>query len=550
VSADAPALAPALGPRRAAHLHVLIAIARADFLERVRRYGFLITLAVAAWGARAALPPPGAGYTTVSLAGHRALYDSAGVGSIVALITGLFLTLVGFYLVKNSVERDRHTGVGQILATTRMGRLTYTAGKVLSNAAVLFAILGVMLVVAAVVQQILGEARRVEPWALASPFVLLAAPAMLVVSAVAVLFEMVPRLRGGLGNVVFFFLWTFSLATAVPESRVGLPIGDALGMSTVMPSLEQACAQDFADYDPRKGLSAGINFSPKTRTVRPFTFPGVRWTPLLLAQRLAWLGIAALLTLVAAALFDRFDAARAAPARHRRRRAGARAGGETAAAAPEPARTSASIASLTSAPRAERIAPMVRAELALLLRGQGRWWHAGALVLALVCLFVPLAGVRGVALPLAAIWPLLAWSSLGWREIRFGTAAMLFAAPRPLRRQLFATWLAGALLVAAATGTYGVRVALAGDLGSLTGWLAGVVFIPSFALASGVWTNSGKLFEAAFLALWYVGPLQRVPALDFLGAVPDAHTTHAAFFVLGLILLALAYAGRARQLRG
>ena len=47
-----------------------------------------------------------------------------------------------------------------------------------------------------------------------------------------------------------------------------------------------------------------------------------------------------------------------------------------------------------------------------------------------------------------------------------------------------------------------------------------------------------------------MGPLQRIAALDFLGAVPGARTAHAAFFALALALLALAYAGRARQLRG
>ena len=546
-------MSPAAGtatPRRAAHLHVLLAIARADFRERVRRYGFLITLAVAAWGAHGALPPRGAGYTTVSLDGHRALYDSAGAGSIVALITGLFLTLVGFYLVKNAVERDRHTGVGQILAATRMGRLTYIAGKALSNAAVLFAMLGVMLVVAGAMQQVLGEDRHVDLGALASPFVLLAAPAMLVVAAVAVLFEVVPRLRGGLGNVVFFFLWAWGLATAVPESAVRLPIGDVVGMTVVMPSLEQACARAYPDYQAGKGRAVGINFSPRARAVTPFSYPGVRWTSALLAQRLAWVGIAVLLTGFAAALFDRFDAARAATGRRSRRRGRAPAAGEPAAEAAAPTGPHGSVASLAAAPRAERLTPLLHAEMALLLKGQGRWWYAGALGLALVCLFVPLAGVRGVALPLAAIWPLLAWSSLGWRETRHGTAAMLFSAPRPLRRQLLATWLAGVLLALAATGSYGLRVGLAGDLGALSGWLAGVLFIPSFALACGVWTGSGKLFEVAFLALWYVGPLQRIPALDFLGAVPDARTAHATFFALALALLALAYAGRARQLRG
>ena len=537
-------------PRRATHLQVLFAIARADFLERVRRYGFLVTLAVAAWGAHGALPPRGAAYSTVSLGGHRVLYDSAGVGSTVALLTGLFLTLVGFYLVKNSVERDRQTGVGQILASARMGRLTYVAGKVLSNAAVLLAMLAVMMIVAGVMQLVLGEDRHIAPGALALPFLLLTAPAMLVVSAVAVLFEVVPRLRGGLGNAVYFFLWVWALASAVPESRVRLPIGDAVGMSVVMPALEQACARAYPDYRPGSGVTAGISFSPRARATAPFAWPGVHWKAALLAQRLAWVGLAALLTMLAAALFDRFDAERGAVTARRRPRSHAPAARESDAEESAAAGVRVPVAALAVAPRAERFAPLLRAELTLLLKGQSRWWYAAALALALVCLFVPLAGVRAVALPLAAIGPLFAWSSLGWRESRYGTAALLFSSPRPLRRQLLATWLAGVTLALAATGTYGLRAALGGDPGALFGWLAGVLFIPSFALACGVWTGSGKLFEVAFLALWYVGPLQRAPALDFLGAVPVAHSAHAAFFALALLLLALAFAGRAWRLRG
>jgi hypothetical protein len=45
-----------------------------------------------------------------------------------------------------------------------------------------------------------------------------------------------------------------------------------------------------------------------------------------------------------------------------------------------------SVAALTPALRPERFAPLPRAELALLLKGQGRWWYASALALALLAL--------------------------------------------------------------------------------------------------------------------------------------------------------------------
>ena len=531
----------------------VLALARGDFRERVRRYGFLVTLGLTVWAARAALPPRGSDYVTVRIGHHRALYNSAGVGSMVALLTGVFLTLIGFYLVKGAVERDRQSGVGEILGASRLPRPTYVLAKTLSNAAVLMVIAAVMLVVAGAMQLVLGEDRHLDLVALATPFLLLTLPSMLMVAAVAVLFEMFPGLRAGLGNLAWFFLFVAFIGTGAPESRVRLPFGDLVGMQIVLPSLERACARQCPDY--RAGdreVEMGISASPAARTVTPFRWSGVRWTPGAVGGRVAWGGVALALALLAARLFDRFDAARALP-RHGawwRRPGPATIAFEAPAAVEADRAPRVTPAALEVAPRSERFLPLLRAELTLLGRGAGRWWWLGALTLAVLGLTLPLAGVRAVVLPLAAIWPILLWSAMGWWERRFGADALLFSAPRPLRRQLLASWLAGVLLAVLVTGAGAVRSAVAGDAGGLAGWLAGVLFIPSFALASGVWTGSGKLFEISYLVLWYVGPLNRVPTLDYLGILPAAQDAHLAFLALGPALLALAYAGRARQLRG
>jgi hypothetical protein len=81
--------------------------------------------------------------------------------------------------------------------------------------------------------------------------------------------------------------------------------------------------------------------------------------------------------------------------------------------------------------------------------------------------------------------------------------------------------------------------------------LIGALFIPTFALALGVWSGSGKPFEILYTLLWYVGPLHAIPQLDFMGSAPaTAATRYPLFYLLltgALVLTALA--GRARQLR-
>ena len=121
----------------------LVQLVRGDVLERARRHSFLVTLGLTLYAAYMFLPPNHAPYATLNLAGHRGIYNSAWVGCLVAMLAQSFLTLAGFYLVKNAVERDRRTGVGQILAATPLSGPTYLLSKLLSNFAILSAMVGV-----------------------------------------------------------------------------------------------------------------------------------------------------------------------------------------------------------------------------------------------------------------------------------------------------------------------------------------------------------------------------------------------------------------------
>src|SRR5664280_1898665 len=108
---------------------VLYAMVRADFLERVRRYSFLLTLAFSLYLGYAVY----AGQVTLQSDGYRGEDNSAWVGAVIGLVGSVWISLVGFYVVKNSIQRDRQTRVGQILATTPISKSFYTLAKALSN---------------------------------------------------------------------------------------------------------------------------------------------------------------------------------------------------------------------------------------------------------------------------------------------------------------------------------------------------------------------------------------------------------------------------------
>lgn len=114
-----------------------------------------------------------------------------------------------------------------------------------------------------------------------------------------------------------------------------------------------------------------------------------------------------------------------------------------------------------------------------------------------------------------------------------------------------ACFLAG-FSVAALTGSIiAVRLLLAAQPAAFLAWLAGALFLPSLALASGIVSGTGKVFEALLTVLWYIGPMNHTPGLDFTGAANGHLATHytIVYTTLTAALLAFAFFTRARQLR-
>jgi hypothetical protein len=525
-------------------LRSLYHLVRADFLERTRRYSFLIVLGLTIWAGYLFVPPAGASYSAMALGDYRGVYNSAWVGTMVAIMASLFMTLAGFYLVKDAVERDERTGVGQIIATTPLSRVVYLLGKAVSNFAVLAAIAAVLAVVALAMQLIRGEDARLDLWALWSPFLFIVLPPLAVVAAAALLFETVRFLRGGLGNVGYFFVWVAVVAAGAilpSQGQAGpTPINDLFGINIPLAHMTAAAKAAYPGYDGAVtvGFSAGEDGATPVRT---FEWTGMAWTPAQAAGRALWAGAGVGLGLLAALFFNRFDATNTWP--ERARPAAGRAETEPAAQPAQQPATSAS--GLAPAPIRFSALAVLRAELRLLLKGQHWWWYAGAAGLVIAGFVTPRETARQIILPLAWVWPVIVWSGLGSREARHTTGAMVFSAARPLARQLPSAWLAG-VTVAALAGT-GVVFTLArtGDFAGLLAWIAGALFIPALALALGALSGGSKLFEVLYVAWWYAGPLNGVAGLDFMGARQDS--LWPAYLALAIALLATASLARWRQ---
>ena len=145
----------------------------------------------------------------------------------------------------------------------------------------------------------------------------------------------------------------------------------------------------------------------------------------------------------------------------------------------------------------------------------------------------------------------MVWSAMGSRESRFGTRSLLFSCSKILPRQLPACFLAGVTIAILTGAGAGFRLSLAGNSSGLFAWFAGALFLPALALTLGVWSGTGKPYEALLTAIWYIGPMNRTPGFDFTGAANGPRTTYYAlvFAAMSAALFIFAFLIRSRQLR-
>jgi hypothetical protein len=510
-------------------VRAIAALARADLLERVRRFSFLVTLAFVLWLGIGTFD----GSVSVNVGGAAGRVNAAWAGGMMSIVAIMFLSLAGFWVVKNAVDRDERTGVGPILATTPLSRVQYTVGKALSHLLVLltFVALLVLCGVALLVVQggTPGAPGRFDPLVFLAPFVLCAVPALAITAALAILFETTPGLRGGAANALWLFGWGGIFVAAMGTDN---PLLDPWGVLLLQKSMA-AAAQAQLDIDPGQ-FSVQIHPGASGSDLRTFLWTGVDWSPALVLSRVAWLAAAGGIATLAAIPFHRFDPSRRGARGAFGRKKKAPAAGTADRVAWSPARL---------------LPPgIVGSELRLLVGGANRGWWLVACGLFVAGWVVPLAAARSGVLVAAWLWPLLRWSDLGARDARHGTEAFVLTAPRGLVRVLPAAWLAGVLLAAWIGSGVGVRLLATGDAAGFTAWLAGALFIPAMALALGLLSRGNRLFEVLYTVLWYIGPAHRTPELDFMGMTGASRPL--TWLVATAVLLAVATAVRARQLRG
>ncbi|MEY2501410.1 MAG: hypothetical protein QOI07_1744 [Verrucomicrobiota bacterium] len=502
------------------------AIVGADFRIRFRRVSTVIVFLLLSAFAYVWIPDPSTGRTLIQINGQRAIYNSGAIGMGTASLGMIFVGLFGFYVISNAIRRDVTTRCGVIAASTPMRSGEYLLGKFLGNLTFLATfVVGFMLSSMAMLV-VRGEA-RIEPLVFVEQYLLLTPPAIVFVSAVAVLFESIRWLSGKLGDVIYFFLWATVLGLVVANEETKGAINwvrcfDFTGFGFMIDQMQRT----LHTHSVSIGASS---FNPAKPTV---VFPGLSLTPEWVVPRVISLLAPLALLPIAALFFHRFDPVRTGRASVKGHR--------------------------NWLGRIQNLfKPITRRAVAILeIPGRGGsffgtiWIDAVLTFTLLPFVFVAFVAITVTscfappARTLPVVFAVLAVlvSDIATRDGRAGTLASLRSIVR--LRENYVWWKLGStlllsLLLCAAPL---LRTISHGPV-PLAALLGGILFVSAMATALGILTANPKTFIVGFLTFWYVVVNDKgaSPRLDFAGFYGHATPNTIAFYA-ALSVIALAFA--------
>jgi hypothetical protein len=525
-----------------ARMHRLLAVVKADVLIRMRRPSTAVVFVLLSAIPYFWIPDPSTGRALIQIDGSRALYNSAAIGLATATLGSVFIGLFGFSVISNAVRRDVLSRCGFVIASTTMRGSEYIVGKFAGNVAFLTIFAAGYMAVSMAMVIVRGEA-PLEPLVFATQYVLLLPPAIVFVSAIAILFECTPLLRTRFGDVLYFFLWLGIMGMVASMTGNGNTSRwphyfDISGFGFVMEQMKTAYSTE----------SLAIGATEFDASKPPLVFPGLRFDGRWLLPRLGSTFAPLLLLVLARLFFHRFDPARV-------RVGGAKSQTSWLGYLNALSRPFARIflrlgdlvvmlpgrASLIRSAMTDALATLAAFPLAVLVM-------AGFSIAALAA---DATSLRQGVLPFGFAACAIVLAGMACREKREGTLGLVFAAPGLRDRFVWWKFLSALIVCFVCLGVpIGRTIALSAV--PAIPLLGGLLFMVAAATAIGILSSNPKAFVVLFLLFWYIVLSDKgaSPGLDFAGwsgvATPSISAAYAA---ISVALLVLAQLFHARELR-
>lgn len=460
------------------------AIARSSLSTSLARYsrswGLWLLLLVAPVAARFWIPDENDRTVVISVNDHAPVMTSAMLGVTLGIvITTLLLPVAFIYLRSNATRRQPW----QVEEVTAGSRVAIALGRFAADCAILGAVLAAMTLAGWFIAWLVTPVASINLVEITLGLWLIAAPSLMGVAAIRILFDALPATRGPLGEVLYFVIWMASIITPLAGAERNASFA---GNMTDFAGFIRPLTYDLPP-GRENDFTIGAGEASAPGRIALDVMSGLL-SEGYVASRFAWAGIATMLAALAGVAY------RPHRPRKQRRRAGpiARLFAPGAPPAVRPG--------TPPAPRSRLpLTGLVAAESRLI--AEGRLWLLLAAVVAAVSWFVDF---RMVASPAALLLLIFGLTAHAGRSEQAGLLALTgtMAFPPMIRRLAFVA--AGIFWSLALTLPATARAALTGNAEPLLLSLATGASAALVAILLGVWTRSAFAPRLVLLISWYL----------------------------------------------
>jgi hypothetical protein len=479
------------------------------------------------------VPEPNASYSTIRVGDYVGFYNSAWFGYVTAMMTSVFLSLVGFYLINDSIKKDIDTKVGQMIATSSVSNFKYLFSKVMSNFLVLFTIVAIVFLMSIVLFFLYNDGYSFEIIQFIKPYVIITIPTMFMIAVLGIVFEIIFGKYSTLQNVVFFFLFS-ALMVIIPKNEAHYSL-DIFGSKIVINQLENTI-KEITNADKNLDLSIGYVLGNVTKA-KKFEFKGINFPWFFILSRFAWVLLGSIIILIVSPFFHRFSVKRKVSQKKRSK-----------FTEQSNHHNEINLSELIETTTNYGILPLLKTELLLLFRKGKKWlWFINILGMSSL-IFLPLDAAHQMVLPILWFLQVHRISDITSKEISNKTYLFSFSAYQPIGRILVSKILSCILLMLMISLPILIRLVLIGDIMSALFVSLGIVLLVLFSAILGLLSKGKKLFEILFFLITYAN-INGIVYVDYFGAFKHNSNYLITFISLILSLAVLVYVTRKKQLK-
>ncbi len=502
-----------------------IKIIKANYLQHIRSYSFLITLGLSLYAAYAFVPTPEAGYTTIRFGNYTGNYNSIWIGYVTAIMSSVFLSLFGYFLISGSIKRDLDLRLGQIISATKVKNYTYLFSKTLSNFLVLLTMATVILMMSIILQFIYGNEFDFNLKHYILPYFIITIPSIFFIASIAVISEILLTRARIVQYIVFVVIFFFMLF--IPEKK-GLDNLDLFGSKYTTTILENQLQKEVLTDNTE--LSIGFIKKAKNDKIKLVNFHSIHFSYSFLTYRFLWVIFGLGLVFFSSIFFHRFNVRSKEPVVNDSQKT----------------KPNLKSARLRIAPWIENkqtvfsIIPIIKIELMMFARKGSLWINLISIALILGLIFASIDTAHKFLLPILWFLQVTRWSDLITKDTEYRTFYFIYSSFKPLDRIFAGRIIAGILSAFILASPLLIRTIIEGDYTSCMNIILGAIFIISLSTFMGVLSKSSKLFEISFLLITYFN-INSIPFTDYYGAINNSLYQVFIVTIITAILLSISY---------